>query len=107
MKLPMLLMLLASSFGVALAQATTPDSVDPWLKAGVAVCSLTALIWIVQHLLRRTIPDKEKTYQQTLDKVIDRSEKHDQQFCDALATHTQRCEQVQQRWIDQSRERKT
>lgn len=107
MKLSMVLLLLASSLGIAFAQATTPvaaDSVDPWLKAGVAVVSLTALIWVVQHLLRKTIPDQEKTFQQTLDKVADRSEKHDEQFRDALATHTQRCEQVQQRWIDQSRE---
>ncbi len=108
MKISMLLLLLASSVGVALAQTggpNTADSVDPWLKAGGVAASLAALIWVVQHLLRVTIPNQERTFQGTLDKIVDRSEKHDEQFRDSLASHTQHCEQVQQRWIDQLQEK--
>jgi hypothetical protein len=97
--------LIASSFGIALAQASGPtpvDSIDPWLKAGVAICSLWALMWVLQHLLRVTIPHKEKMFQATLDKIIERSEKHDEQFRELLTAHTQRCELIQQRWVDQS-----
>jgi hypothetical protein len=100
MKLPMLCLLLASSCGIALAQASTPDSIDPWLKAGVAICSLTALIWVVQHLLRNTIPKQQETFTQTLDKISEKSERHDEQFCKTIAEQAKSCDEIQRRWTD-------
>jgi len=107
-KIGALIVLLASSVGIAFAQATPVDgaAVDPWLKAGVAVCSLTALIWVVQHLLRNTIPQQETTYRETLDKISEKSEKHDERFFQTLNEITDSCRNTQQRWLDESRRNK-
>jgi len=104
--LSMLIVLILSSLGLAIAQADvmgTPDMISPWLKAGVAVCSLAALIWVVQHLLRTTIPEQGKNFRETLDKISERSERHDQEFREAMVAHTDRCRETQQRWVDQVR----
>lgn len=108
MKLGTLIVLMASSVGVAFAQVTpaTGAAVDPWLKAGVAVCSLTALIWVVQYLLRTTIPEQQNVFRETLDKISDKSEKRDEHFREAMHAQTEGCQTIQQRMVDESRKDK-
>jgi len=108
MKPPMLIVLVVGSLGVSLAQAggaAGTDSINPWLKATVTMAALSALIWVVQHLLRHTIPEREKAAQETLDKIHERSETHDTRFLAAMDKHTENCQQIQQRWADQPREK--
>jgi len=92
------------AFGESFAQVTPPDGLDPWLKAGVAVVSLAALIWVVQHLLRYTIPEQQRTFQQTMDKICEKSERIDLQNREALHEITDKCAQTQQRWLDRAKE---
>lgn len=110
MKFGHILVLLLSSVGIAFGEVfgeivpADPENLDTWLKAGVAVISLTALVWIVQHLLRNTIPEQQKAFRETMDVIAERSEKHEQEWRAALNQLSEKCAQTQQRWLDKVKE---
>ena len=75
MKVIVLSMVMFSSvLGAAVAQTNAINGT--YTRTGVTALCLSALIWTVQHLLRVYMPEQRKEFTATLDKIVERSERH-------------------------------
>jgi hypothetical protein len=90
------LLLFASSLGIVFAESVgngTPK-IPYSNEIALAVC-LTAIIWMMKRMMTHTIPEQQKVFQNTLDAISERSEKHDEAFRKAMDRWTERCESIQ------------